>query len=257
MERIQTQVYRASRRPRDILFEGRGLLVLIGIIAIAGVLGFVYLSGFFSVAKVAVSRSSLDIPADRIETAVRELALGQNIFRVDTLAIAEQIKSTQPDISHVVVRRELPRGLVIEVFKFPAVAVLRIGGTDLVINENGFAIPGALPTPDLLPLQLAEQLAAEPDLTRALIPLAQIAWIREAARYAASNLELKINSTNYLPTAREAHLQIQDGPALWLDLDQDFRPQLDKLQLAKPKLPKDWNKLDYFDLRIRNKIFYQ
>ena len=251
---LNSRIFRAA--PRAIrFFVGRRAVVisLLGILLGFGI-GLISLSGYFVVKQVSISRGSLDVPVDQIQAAARTIAFGHLIFSVPTTDLAAQIQSMQPDISHVVIRRRLPDTLDIQVFKYQVIASIRVGTEDIVLNENGSRVTGAPATPDLLQLQLGEIIPLDNPAAQ-VVPPEHLATLRDAKAYYEATTADIITSIVYFPIAEEAHLRIQGGTELWVDLTQDVRAQLDKLSLAAKELDMQKKHYTYIDLRIRNKLF--
>lgn len=255
-EHLATRVFQARGRLKEI-FSLKQKILLSGIAILIGAgIGFIQFSGFFEVTKISVKRSSLDLPLAEIESATRAEAIGVNIFQVDVNSLMQKIQITQPDISRVVIRKNYPREISVEVFKYPTIAELRIDTVKIYLNENGYQVSGEIPDHDLLAITLGEKL----DLTdpqKQVIAPEHLINIRDAVLYFSALTELDILSTKYFPTAREAHLKTEKNFDIWLDLTLDFRSQLDKLVLAREELDLVESKYEYIDLRIRNKIFYK
>lgn len=244
----------------------RQKVVVVLLVFITGALiGFVHFSGFFLVQKVSVLRSSLDLPLSEIELAVRDLALGENIFSVDAAVLQDEVREMRGDIARVKIRKKYPREIQVEVFKFPIVAELGVGSEKMYLNEKGFEVRGDAPDRDTLRLVLGEELpvateaedeeAAEVD--RPIIPEDYLNLIREAVFYFESLTDLKILNTKYFPISREAHLKTEKNFDVWIDLTQDFRTQLNKLVTAADLLQIFEQRYEYIDVRIRGKIFYK
>ena len=225
-------------------------------ILVVSVAGFIFFSGFFSVKRVSVERNALDLPTAELEKLVGKYAFGKNLLSIESNQLAAELKKIRPDIARVIVRRELPATLVVEVLKYPIIAEIRIGSDRILVNENGYRVIGDSAEPGTLILTLGETLDISDQKKRIAAP-EQLIRLREAVEYASALLDQKITSINYFPIAREAHLLTANKTELWIDLTHDHRSQLDKITTASKELNLATTHYLYLDLRIRDKIFYK
>ena len=255
-EHLDARVFRTTTSARSWLTLRQKVYLVLGVIAVGALVGFVAFSGFFNVQKVSIARSSLDLPLDAIELSIRELAFGKNIFTVDKNLLAEAVKAVQPDISRVEISKKYPREIVVDVFKFPIVAQIKTNSESLYVNENGFRVVGDSPDRDALTIMLGENVDLSDPEKRVIDP-EYLEFIREADFYFESLIDMKVVSTKYFPIAREVHLKTEKNFDVWLDFASDYKSQIDKLVQAADVLKLNDQKLEYIDLRIRNKIFYK
>ncbi|MFH0776943.1 MAG: hypothetical protein V1936_05045 [Patescibacteria group bacterium] len=255
-EHLSARVFQAEKNWRSLLTPRQKIGIVLGVIALGGLIGFTRFSGFFDVAKVSIARSSLDLPLEAIELSVRELAFGKNIFAVDSDLLAEAVKTVQPDIARVAIHKKYPREIQVEVFKFPIVAELRSNDGSIFLNENGFQVVGDSADRDTLQLTLGEDVDLSDPTVRVIDPK-YLAFIREAVFYFESITDLKVINTKYFPIAREAHLKTEKNFDVWLDFASDYRVQINKLVAASELLNLTEKKYEYIDLRVRGKIFYK
>ncbi|MFH0834612.1 MAG: FtsQ-type POTRA domain-containing protein [Patescibacteria group bacterium] len=255
-EHLDARVFRATTSVRSWMTLRQKIYLVLGVIAVGALVGFVAFSGFFNIQKVSIARSSLDLPLDAIELSIRELAFGKNIFTVDKNLLADAVKAVQPDISRVEISKKYPREIVVDVFKFPIVAQIKTNSESLYVNENGFRVVGDSPDRDALTIVLGENVDLSDPEKRVISP-EHLEFIREADFYFESLIDMKIVSTKYFPIAREVHLKTEKNFDVWLDFTSDYKSQIDKLVQAADVLKLNEQKLEYIDLRIRNKIFYK
>jgi cell division septal protein FtsQ len=256
-EHLESRVFRAQKKSvlEKLTLKHKIFIVLV-VVALGGIFGFTKLSSFFDVEKVSIARSSLDLPIDAIETSVRELAVGKNIFSVDENALADAVRELRPDIARVAISKKYPREISVEVFKYPIVAEIKTNSESIFVNENGFRVVGDNPDRDTLILTLGESLDFSDPEVRVIDP-ARLAFIREAVFYFESLADLQVLSVKYFPISQEVHLKNELNFDIWLDFASDFREQLSKLAAAADILRIGEQKFEYIDLRIRGKIFYK
>jgi len=261
-EHLESRVFQAKRRFKNLFTIRQKIILVVGVFTIGSLIGFTNFSGFFDVAKVSVARSSLDLPLSEIELSIRDLALGKNIFGVDKSLLQRAVLEMRGDISRVKISKKLPREIQVEVFKFPIVAELGVGDEKIYLNEKGFEVKGDFPDRDTLQLVLGDEVSlikSEEDSqnSKQIISEDHLNFIREAVFYFESLTNLKILNTKYFPISREAHLKTEKNFNIWLDLNYDFREQLNKLVVAADELKIDTKKYEYIDLRIQGKIFFK
>ena len=256
-QHLESRVFHAQKRFKNLLTLRQKIFLILAIFMIGGIIGLTYFSRFFDVQKVSVARSSLDLPLEKIELSIRELALGKNIFSVEKDLLAQTVRELRPDIARVEILKKYPHEIQVEVFKFPIVAELHIGNEKIFLNEKGFEVRGDSPDRDTLQIALAEEFERAEDEQQPFVFEHHLNIIREAIFYFESLTDLKILNTKYFPVSRELHLKNEKNFDVWLDLDQDFRDQLHKLVEAADVLKINEKKYEYVDLRIRGKIFFK
>lgn len=89
-----------------------------------------------------------------------------------------------------------------------------------------------------------------------VIPSDDMDYILNSIKYLTNIMQMEITSVRYLASAREIHLKTQSNLVLWLNTEQDYREQLDKLNTIYKVAELDKEDLAYIDLRIREKIIY-
>lgn len=252
----ESRVFRTQQRTLWSRLTTRHRLALgITVLFLATALGFSQFSGYFTVKKVSILRSSLDLPLAELEAIVREQVSGKSIFSIDTAQVASDLAELRPDLSRVTVSRTYPDTVEVELFKYPVAAELRVGKQSIYLNSQGYVAADQSGGSDLVTLTLGEGGALDSsDTETQIIPSDHLASIREATYYFAAVTDRSVLSTRYYRTAREAHLLTEDNYAIWLDLTTDPKAQIDKLTFAGLSLDKQY---EYIDLRVRDKIFYK
>jgi cell division septal protein FtsQ len=253
-DNLSTKVFRTAKR--DIFSLRQKILGVAVFILIITVAGFIFFSGFFSVKRVSVERNSLDLPTAELEKLIGKYAFGRNLLAIEGDKLAADLKKIRPDIARVIVRRELPDTLVVEVLKYPIIAEIRVGSERILINENGYRVIGDSVEPGTLILTLGETIDLSDPKKRIAAP-EQLIRLREAVDHTSALLDEKITAIRYFPIAREARLVTAKKTELWIDLTQDHRTQLDKITAASRILNLKTTNYLYLDLRIRDKIFYK
>lgn len=253
---LTSKVFRAEPRLRELISSRQKVLLILSVLIIATLLGLMFFSGFFTIQKIVVERSSLELPVETIEKSIRDLALNQNIFLVDKSAIKAKIQELYPDIARVDVSRQLPATLQIVIFKFPIVAELRMGTERIFLNEKGYRVYDTTPDRDTLQLVLGEELDLS-DSSKPIVSTGYMQTIKAAANYFSTLTKLEILNLKYLPTARELHLKAEGNFDIWLDLNRDYKGQLNKLIQAQDLLDLTNKQYEYIDLRIPKQVFYK
>lgn len=263
---LEARVFQAQRRFKNLLTVRQKMILVFVVFGIGSIIGFTIFSGFFNVKKVSIARSSLDLPLAEIELSIRDLALGKNIFSVDKNLLQKVVMEMREDIFRVKIRKKFPCEIQVEVFKFPIVADLGVGDEKIYLNEKGFETKGDFLDRETLHLVLGEDIPQPNNVEgeedsespkQQIISEGHLNFIREAVFYFESLTNFRILNTKYFPISREAHLKTEQNFDVWLDLNYNFRSQLDKLVTVADVLKIEEKKYEYVDLRVRGKIFYK
>lgn len=72
---------------------------------------------------------------------------------------------------------------------------------------------------------------------------------------------MKVTNAEYHVREREIHLQTEKNFMVWLDMEKELNPQMEKLKKALPKINIYNTPLEYIDLRIsgtdNEKVIYK
>lgn len=177
---------------------------------------------------------------------------GKNIFLINKRSIMKKFAAANPRLKSVEIDRDFPSRLIIKLGEAPAVAnlILETGNTEksFVINEQGVIIKLNEQEPGLPTIRMASdeipsgnQTYLDPDL---------LSKMSGAALLFDELLNLPVAEVRYLATAREIHIKAERGFVVWLDLEKEIRPQLQKLKDAVAKLNIYEEDFIYIDLRI-------
>jgi cell division protein FtsQ len=132
---------RSDRRRRVLRRIGRGLLLLVPLVAAGWVL---LASGWLAVDRVEVTGTSR-LPASQV-VAAAEVPVGTPLARIDTDAVEGRVARLAP-VADVVVARDWPGTLVVTVTERTAAAGVRVKGGIRLVDASGvpFATETELP----------------------------------------------------------------------------------------------------------------
>lgn len=81
-------------------------------------------------------------------------------------------------------------------------------------------------------------------------------YILNSIKYFTNLLTIEVSAIEYLPIAREVHLNTSAGFEVWLTTEKDYREQIDKLNVIYKTAELDAEDMAYVDLRVREKVIY-
>jgi cell division protein FtsQ len=186
---------RSDRRRRLLRLLGRGLLVLVPLLAVAwAVLG----SSWLALDRVEVTGTSR-LEAREVVAAV-PVPTGTPLARIDTSAVEEQIAALPP-VAQVTVRRDWPGTLTVTVTERTAVAGVPVDGGVQLVDRTGvpFATESERP-PGLVTLDVAD---AGPDDRATLAALQVHADLPEELRRLVTEV--------HAPSVQAVTLKLVDG----------------------------------------------
>jgi len=218
------------------------------------VLAFVYF--VFLTPTLRVSR--IDLFEGEVESqnvAYKQVAAGlrgKNLLLLSNSTIIEKFLKANPRIKNMVINKDYPHNLKIVLSESPLAAnlIVKNGKVEkkFIVNEQGIVskfdeFSDKLPTiymeTDHFPVANEEFLTI--DLLNNLLT---------AIDYFVEMLNIRVNQINYLLVAKEAHIITEKNTAIWLDLDKDYKHQIEKLKDVIPKVNLYEEEFAYVDLRI-------
>lgn len=178
---------------------------------------------------------------------------GKNIFQIDLQAKAKELNRKYPDYKQVVLRRQLPDGISVELSPRHALARIKLGGDEFYVDEEGVLFYSKDEQAGL-PLLLGLD--------------SRISSSRRGAKYniAVLNEALRFISNLLVESALAQALQIQtidlanssdivlfsaSGCRINLGASVTLERKLATLQKLISELEPDLSRIDYIDLRFR------
>ncbi len=244
-----------------------------------GIFYLLFLSPIFKIQQIQVyqtiSQSNPDTPEETIFTKVpfenqqlQDLlnrSILKNLILLNTESLKSTLNQTIVNLEDLTIDKKFPNKLIIEFKQFDPVANLvnLVGPSKIqkffLIDENGRVTNAGEQRPDLPTIRIQTNEQAETNKT--ILKPNQLYYALEARDYFTENFDLEIQDITYLVEAREVHLYTSNQISIWLDAQESYQEQLDKLVQALPRLNIYEIPLNYIDLRIKNsngqKIIYK
>lgn len=244
-----------------------------------GVFYFLFLSSIFKIQQIQVYQvSSQPDPENPTETilvretfenqALQDLlnrSILQNLILLNTESLKTTLNQTILNLEDLNIQKNFPNKLTIEFKQFDPVANLvnLVGPSRIqkffLIDENGRVTSPGEQRSDLPTIRIETSEQAEPNKT--ILKPEQLIYALSAKDYFQENFDLEVTDITYLQEAREIHLYTSNQITLWLDAQESYEEQIDKLKAALPRLNIYEIPLEYIDLRIDNnngqKIIYK
>lgn len=190
---------------RRLVVPRRSFVVVFGVVA-ALFLGFLWLrdSPLVEVEQVDV-RGATGPDAGKVRAALENAAADMTTLHVRHDALMAAVDA-YPIVGDVRVRRDLPKGLTIEVVQRTPVAVAEVGGKEVPLTSDGSLLHGATPPGDL------------PRLTLEQTPTGRVSDAkgrRLVAVTAAAPAPLRARAERAFIGERGVTLEMDDGPELY------------------------------------------
>ncbi len=103
-------------------------------------------SPYFEIRQLNVSGTATIAPSDLLDVATLR---GQNLFRLDTAALAAEIER-HPRVGRASVRRRPPDTLVVDIREREPWAAWHSGPTTYLVDRDGYILGEGSPTPEML-----------------------------------------------------------------------------------------------------------
>lgn len=244
-----------------------------------GVFYFLFLSSIFKIQTIEVfqvsSQADPENPTETILTKqpfenqqLQDLlnrSILQNLILLNTESLKTTLDQTILNLEDLTIQKDFPNKLIIEFKQFDPVANLvnLVGPSRIqkffLIDENGRVTSPGEQRSDLPTIRIETTEQAETNKT--ILKPEQLLYALSAKEYFIENFDLEVSDITYLLEAREVHLFTSNQINIWLDAQEDYEEQIDKLIAALPRLNIYEVPLDYIDLRIDNnngqKIIYK
>lgn len=124
-----------------------------------------------------------------------------------------------------------------------------------LINRAGLAIFDQEENLELLTIAIYG-LEAPLEDRQQVMPAERMEYLLGALDYIKGAMHQEISAVKYLPIPRELHLKTADGLIVWLNMERDYKTQIDNLVTIYEPAELNKEPLSYIDLRIREKVIY-
>lgn len=246
------RLYAAERvqpaRPPILLppFVKQLIIVIILVIILVAVL----FSPLFNIQSVSVKDNSLT-SGDAIKSNVPHSG---NIWRFTSGSLEKKLKSQFPAIADIVVYKQLPSTILVQVAERQPIALWRAGNTAYLVDQNGVAFAVVDDQNRYHDLPVIDDPAAVAITLGQTVALPRVmTFIQDAKRRLATDEHLEITNISLIETTFDVAFQTKDGWRILLATDRQLAPQiagLDAVLKAKRDLIHD-----YIDLRVSGLAF--
>lgn len=202
-----------------------------------------------------------------IQPVVTELK-GQNIWRADTEATVTALTGAFPELKTIAIKKIFPRTIktVFTIHPIVTNVLITVDNPEMgkqqkkyLVNEQGLIVEENFENPNLPYLMMTKD--AFPELRTTVITADRLKTILDGIELFTAKFGLKVFDSEYMAIERELHIRTEKYFTVWIDLEQNFEEQLNKLKKALPKLDIYNTPLEYIDLRIAGvngeKIIYK
>jgi cell division septal protein FtsQ len=236
------------------------------LILAAGIIGYgvyaFFFSDYFLVRKYKVEEKGTVIETNDIINTVLSSRIGQNLSLLSEDSIMKDIRTVQPEINKLRIRKIFPDTLVAEYEKYPTAANITniVGGVQkkFLVDSQGFLTEENTDNPNLpyIKMETAKPLEVRttflPDTKKSA---ERLTYIINAINLYEEKFGMKILYAQIKLREREVHLYTEKYFFVMLDMEKDLGVQLEKLKKALPKLDIYTVPLLYIDLRISGSDF--
>lgn len=244
-----------------------------------GIFYLLFLSSIFSIKEIQVFQTiSEPNPDDETQTILTKepfenqqlqdllnRSILKNLILLNTESLKSTLSQTILNLEDLSIQKQFPNKLIIDFKQFdPAANLINLVGPSKIqkfflIDENGRVSSIDQQRPDLPTIRIQTNEQAE--INKTILKPEQLNYALKSKEYFQENFDLPIQDITYLIEAREVHLYTSNQVTIWLDAQEDYKEQLDKLKKALPRLNIYESTIDYIDLRIDNnnggKIIYK
>ncbi len=240
-----------SNRGKKIL----AVLLSIGILAYC--IYALFFSDYFLVKKYKVEEEGVIIETNDVINQILEKRLNQNLALVSDDELVKEIRSMQPEINRLRIKKIFPDTVKIEFEKYPTIANITniVDGIQkkFLVDSQGFLTEENNENPNLPyikvktkdPLSVHSTFLPDPKASAK-----RLTYMIQALNLFEEKFGIKILFAEYKIREREVYLYTEKYFYVMLDMEKDLGPQLEKLKKATSKLDIYSEPLLYIDLRI-------
>ncbi len=226
-----------------------------------------FFSPFFKVQNIEVNRDNIGVDTSKIQVFLSSETLGKNIFLLNKSDILKFFEDKFEHIKDTTIEKELPNTIIANVRTYPVFASVKINikkeekdklpeivSQEYIINNIGNI---SYPNTDTKPFSkiiYMDTLEDFPVIGENIIPSDHIKKIQNISEKLLGNFDLAVKDVSYFKKGKEAHFNVFQFN-LWFDLSQDIETQFNKFKKSLNSIEK--SKVEYFDLRINNRIIYK
>lgn len=265
LQKRSTVILAVSKKPSHTTKRIVAYLATLILIITTGLLTyFVSFSNYFLIKDISVKFKEENDMNDKIDIN-KYIApyIQTNLLFFDEKSIKAQAMKAFPQISNIEVKKVLPNHVKLEITTYEIVAniINRLAGRErkFQILNSGYLIKEGNEDPSLPYIVISSETLLQP-LSQIISP-DNLSYILEASKGFNEKFNMRVLDSEYLPIGREVHLRTEKNFLVWLDMEQPWGKQLNKLKQALTKLDIYQIPLKYIDLRIGSsngeKVYYR
>lgn len=212
--------------------------------------------------ELVLQREKLDNP--KINNLLERYS-GRNLVLLNIESVEAVLLKRIANLEDLYIRKAFPSELEIEFKQFDKVANLisLVGpgkiSKDNIIDENGKIAEVGNKNLEFPTIRIQTD---EPfEKGDQVLKIDNLNYILGMIDYFEEKFDMGVIDVTYLQKAREVHIYTERKFNIWVDIQRDYKAQLDKLKNAIPRINPYEQNFDYIDLRIENangqKIFYK
>jgi len=231
----------------------RKIIIYLFLAAIISIFYLLFFSNIFKVQKIDNINNTIETKAlsDKIKSELR-YNLSKNLILLNSQKTAEQLIKKFPELETIEIQKKFPNTLAFKFDEFPLSANLIVESSNLkktyILNSLGFIIKENYENPTLPFIKMQTEEAINPD--KKAIDKETLEYIISARQYFEEKFGMKVKEVIYKPIPRELHLLTERDFYIWLDIQQDYEEQLQKLKKASSEIDIYNEDIEYIDLRI-------
>ena len=231
----------------------RKIIIYLFLAAIISIFYLLFFSNIFKVQKIDNINNTIETKAlsDKIKSELR-YNLSKNLILLNSQKTAEQLIKKFPELETIEIQKKFPNTLAFIFDEFPLSANLIVESSNLkktyILNSLGFIIKENYENPTLPFIKMQTEEAINPD--KKAIDKETLEYIISARQYFEEKFGMKVKEVIYKPIPRELHLLTERDFYIWLDIQQDYEEQLQKLKKASSEIDIYNEDIEYIDLRI-------
>jgi hypothetical protein len=182
----------------------------------------------------------------------------KNILSVDKKDILKNLKDYQQNIKNINLKISLPNTLKININSYKALFNTEINNKKYIITANWVLVPHSN-IDNLKNIQIIKKF--DKNIFFDYKKIFNDSLIKNIS-YIINNLKeniinLKIENIKYYVTERELHIKTKQNTILIFNINSNINEQIKKITIFnKEQKSINTNDIIYFDLRVKNKIFY-
>ncbi len=242
--------FRPEKEPEHFEISTKGIWILVILLLLTGLVYFFLFSSYFKIKNVYI------VGAEELESKVSEiiqkrLTQKSNIFLFSDNATKVEIAENFSIFSKVEIEKGFPDALKVELVKREPVLICNCSGDQFLIDVDGIAFKADEEYDNLPTVEKDTDLK----VTDKAFSSEFVAFVRELWENFPAKTHLKIEKILVPETDFVIDVYTDKGWRAIFDTTKNCAKQLDNLALILPEIGDQ--KIEYVDLRLKEKIYYK